>query len=86
MTPQTSLIADAIRAFDFPGYGLDGTDPTDSAAEWVTDLAAAIHTALLTRTETARSLTVAHPVPGRCHYCDERHERIVAAVQRALLR
>lgn len=35
-------------------------------------------------TVTARSLTVAHQQPGECDYCDDRHDRIIAAIAREL--
>lgn len=35
-------------------------------------------------TEPSRTLTVAHQTPGECGYCDDRHDRIVAAVAREL--
>jgi hypothetical protein len=35
-------------------------------------------------TVPSRTLTVAHQQPGECGYCDDRHDRIVAAVAREL--
>ncbi|MGW4505734.1 hypothetical protein ACWENO_13950 [Streptomyces sp. NPDC004436] len=35
-------------------------------------------------TAPSRTLTVAHQQPGECAYCDDRHNRIVAAVAHEL--
>ena len=43
---QYDAITAAIKAFKFWDYGLDATDPNSEYAEWVPDLAAAIHKAV----------------------------------------
>lgn len=44
--PQYDAITAAIKAFKFWNYGLDETNPNSEYAEWVPDLAGAIHQAI----------------------------------------
>lgn len=53
--PQYDAITAAIRAFKFWDYGLDDTNPNSEYAEWVPDLAAAIHKAVSAADSTTAS-------------------------------
>lgn len=78
--PQYDAITAAIKAFKFWNYGLDETDPNSEYAEWVPDLAGAIHKALTAPADPAptTALRVSPEVADAATWLEE-HGWVVAA-------